>query len=164
MTTDAVDPNAGVQASETESPAAEAPAADPNRIVVGVDGSEPSKLALKWAADLAAGLGVHVEAISAWHTPSSFGYGYVPDSWRPDQDAEKVLTDTVKDVFGDDRPEGLKLLVIEGNPAEVLISESAAAKMVVVGSRGHGGFVGMLIGSVSASTAEHAQCPVLVVH
>src|SRR4051794_22742325 len=138
--------------------------ADRNRIVVGVDGSEPSRLALRWAAKLAPGLDARVEAIAAWHSPSTLGYGYVPDDWRPDLDAEKLLTTVVDEVFGDDRPEGMKMLTVEGNPAEVLITESATAKMVIVGSRGHGGFVGMLIGSVSASTAEHAKCPVLVVH
>jgi len=138
--------------------------ADRNRIVVGVDGSEPSKLALRWAAKLAAGLGARVDAVAAWHSPSSLGYGYVPEDWRPDLDAEKQLTATVEEVFGDDRPEGMRMLTAEGNPAEVLIAESATAQMIIVGSRGHGGFVGMLIGSVSASAAEHAKCPVLVVH
>lgn len=138
--------------------------ADANRIVVGVDGSEPSKLALKWAATLAPTLGARVDAVSAWHSPSSMGYGYVPADWRPDLDAEKLLTATVEEVFGGNRPDGMTLLTIEGNPAEVLISASASAKLIVVGSRGHGGFVGLLIGSVSATTAEHAKCPVLVVH
>ncbi|MDR1999560.1 MAG: universal stress protein [Frankiaceae bacterium] len=141
-----------------------APDADANRVVVGVDGSEPSKLALRWAAELAPTLGARVEAVAAWHSPSTLGYSYIPDGWRPDLDAEKLLTATVAEVFGDQRPEGLRMLTIEGNPAEVLICESATAKLIVVGSRGHGGFVGLMIGSVSASTAEHAKCPVLVVH
>lgn len=138
--------------------------ADANRIVVGVDGSEPSKLALRWAAKLAPTLGARVDAVAAWHSPASLGYGYVPDDWRPDLDAEKLLTATVEEVFGAERPEGMTMHTVEGNPAEVLITESATAKMVIVGSRGHGGFVGLMIGSVSASTAEHAKCPVLVVH
>jgi nucleotide-binding universal stress UspA family protein len=77
---------------------------------------------------------------------------------------EKVLTDTVDATFGADRPAELKLTVAEGPPAAVLVDRSAGALMLVVGSRGHGGFMGLLLGSISANVAEHASCPVLVVH
>jgi nucleotide-binding universal stress UspA family protein len=140
------------------------PAVDSNRIVVGVDGSDSSKEALRWAARLAGPIGATVTAVVAWQVPSSYGYAYMPDGWRPDGDAEKVLSETIDSVFGADRPADLQLLVKEGNAAQILVEESAHAQMIIVGSRGHGGFVGLLLGSVSASAAEHAQCPVLVVH
>lgn len=137
------------------------------RIVVGVDGSPPSKLALSWALRISATTGASIDAVTAWHFPVGFGVGYVgyvTDGWDPLADATQCLTDSVDDVFGSERPKGLRLLVREGTPAKVLLDESRGATMLIVGSRGHGGFSGLLLGSVSASCAEHATCPVLVVH
>jgi nucleotide-binding universal stress UspA family protein len=135
-----------------------------SHIIVGVDGSEPSKAALRWAAWLLAATGGWIDAVIAWHPPASFGWSYVPGDWNPEKDAEKVLSRTVDEVFGADRPVGTRLIVREGNPAKVLLDESRDADLLVVGSRGHGGFAGLLLGSVSAHCAEHASLPVLVVH
>jgi nucleotide-binding universal stress UspA family protein len=77
---------------------------------------------------------------------------------------EKVLDDTVLAVFGDQPPAGLQRQVREGGAAKVLLEAGEGAIMLVVGSRGHGGFAGLLLGSVSANVAEHASCPVLVIH
>ena len=81
---------------------------------------------------------------------------------RPYMPAE--LTRQVDQVFGAHRPQDLRLVVREGYPAHVLIEASKDAALLVVGSRGHGGFVGLLLGSVSANCAERANCPVVVVH
>ena len=134
------------------------------RIVVGVDGSESSKQALRWAAYLAAGAGAEIEVVSTWSYPTSLGWSATPSNWNPQQDLEKFLTKTVDEVFGEQRPDGVRLSVVEGSAAAVLLERSSDALMVVLGSRGHGGFTGLLIGSVSASLAEHSKCPVLVVH
>ena len=134
------------------------------RIVVGVDGSEQSKLALRWAVQVSATTSSPIEAVAAWHFPVNFGWGYVSDGWDPAADATKALEDTVDEIFGSERPAGLRLLVRQGLPAKVLLDESRGATMLIVGSRGHGGFAGLLLGSVSASCAEHATCPVLVIH
>lgn len=134
------------------------------RIVVGVDGSEPSKQALRWAARFLAVTGGWIDAVIAWHPPASYGLSYAPADWNPEEDAQKVLTRTVEEVFGADPPLGLRQIVREGNPAKVLLDESRDAALLVVGSRGHGGFAGLLLGSVSAHCAEHATIPVLVVH
>lgn len=134
----------------------------PTRIVVGVDGSASSKDALRWAARLGTALGVGIDAISAWEVTSTYGW-----SGLPPYDAEyalKILTQTVDEVFGPERPADLRLLTETGSAPWVLIDVSKRAQMVVVGSRGHGGFAGLLLGSVSAKLAEHAKCPVLVVH
>ena len=136
----------------------------PPRVVVGVDGSEQSKLALRWGAHLASARGTKLEAIATWEFPMGYGWAAVPVAWNPEHDTEKFLTQTVDEVFGDKRPVDMRLSVHESNPAKALIDPSEDALMVVVGSRGHGGFAGLLLGSVSASVAEHAKCPVVVVH
>lgn len=143
------------------------PASAPLRIVVGVDGSDQSKLALRWAATLADASGSSLDAVAVWHIPTTFGWGYLgfpEDAWTPEGAAEKFLAETIDEVFGDGRPPGLQLVVREGNAARVLLKESEGATMLVLGSRGHGGFSGLLLGSVSSECAEHAHCPVLVVH
>lgn len=134
------------------------------RIVVGVDGSHQSKLALRWAARIWRRLGGVIEAVIAWHYPTNVGWTYVPNTWAPEADARRCLQNCVDEVFGSDQPPGLYLVVREGRAAKVLLAESRDAMMLIVGSRGHGGFAGLLLGSVSANCAEHATCPVLVVH
>ncbi|MFL6099412.1 MAG: universal stress protein [Actinomycetales bacterium] len=133
------------------------------RIVVGIDGSAQSTYALRWAAQLAEKYDATLEAVAAWHIPVSYGMAPVP-IWDPEADMAKCLTQTVDEVFGAQRPAGLELRVLQGNPAGVLVDTSKGAFMTVVGSRGHGGFAGLLLGSVSSAVAEHATCPVLVVH
>jgi nucleotide-binding universal stress UspA family protein len=133
------------------------------RIVVGVDGSDQSKLALRWAARIAAAEGARLEAIIAWELPT-LAYGYVGSGYSPRDEMHKVLIASVDDVFEGHRPDGMQLRSLSGSAAGVLLEASRDALMVVVGSRGHGGFVGLLLGSVSARVAEHATCPVLVVH
>lgn len=134
------------------------------RIVVGVDSSEHSKLALRWAARIAAYEGAQLDAIAVWNTPAAVGFYGMPPGYSPKADVEKALTATVDEVFGENRPDDMVLRVFEGMPAKVLITAGEGALMIVVGSRGHGGFAGMLLGSVSGKVAEHATCPVLVVH
>jgi nucleotide-binding universal stress UspA family protein len=135
----------------------------PARVVVGVDGSESSKQALRWAARLAAADGSRIEAITAWDYPPSFN-APVDVNWRPDVDADTVSRETLDEVFGDDRPAGLEARVVHGSARTVLIDASRGASLLVVGSRGHGGFAGLLLGSVSSACSEHAHCPVLVLH
>jgi len=134
------------------------------RIVAGVDGSEHARDALRWAAHIAQAVGARVEAVIAWEYPAALGWSVVPDDWDPAEDMRKVLQETVTDVFGDQPPAGLQQLVHEGGAARVLIEACEGATMLVVGSRGHGGFSGLLLGSVSANVAEHAPCPVLIIH
>lgn len=137
----------------------------PARIVVGVDGSEPSEAALRWAARLAPVLGAVIDAVIAWQDPSRYGWtALVSQDWRPDQDAAKVLEQSLSNVFGAERPPGLLATTREGHAANVLLEASEDAEMLIVGSRGHGGFAGLLLGSVSTACAEHAHCAVLVVH
>lgn len=147
----------------------EQPTEDRGRVVVGVDGSEGSKRALRWASFAAGALGTSVEAIIAWGPMASYSWGTggwaaFPTDWNPGADAEATVVGALDEVFGERRPSGLKVSVHEGNVAKVLLDASTGAAMLVVGSRGHGGFAGLLLGSVSSACAEHASCPVLVVH
>jgi nucleotide-binding universal stress UspA family protein len=132
-------------------------------IVVGVDGSPSSLDALRWAARMAAPLDAEIDAVTSWHYPTSYGMGGgAPAEWDPAQDAAQILADALTAVLGDHQPAGIRTFVREGHPAEVLSDASDGAEMLVVGSRGHGGFAGLLLGSVSAYCSAHARCPVLV--
>jgi len=137
---------------------------DRRRIVVGVDESEESRQALRWAAGLAKWATAELDVVSAWHLPVGYGWGAVPLEWSPTEDLEKRLDVFVDETLGADRPADLKIIVREAIAAELLIEQSKGALMVVVGSRGRGAFSGLLLGSVSAKVAEHATCPVVVVH
>jgi nucleotide-binding universal stress UspA family protein len=157
--------NAPSTGSTPSSPTQEAA----GHIVVGVDGSEPSMHALRWARFLAAATASPIEVVVAWELYPAYGMmgaGMVtmPSEWDPQGDADGMVTAAVDDVYGPDRPVGLEIAACRGNAAQVLIEKSSQARMVVVGSRGHGGFSGLLLGSVSAACAEHSQCPVFVVH
>ncbi|MBT1003785.1 universal stress protein [Paenarthrobacter sp. DKR-5] len=134
-------------------------------IVVGVDGSAPSVQALRWAGRLAPTLGASIAAVAAWEFPAESAFGaYPPVDWNPEQDAAAALDEAVTEAFGEAVPDGLQRRVLRGQAARVLLEESRPAAMLIVGSRGHGGFAGLLLGSVSSACAEHAGCPVLVVH
>lgn len=134
------------------------------RIVVGVDGSPSSLQALRWAHRVGSALGLAIDAVTCWSYPSSYGLGGVFVDYRPDVEAQRMLDEALIAAFGEAAPAGLRASVREGYPAKELIDASVGAEMLVVGSRGHGGFVGLLIGSVSAHCAEHATCPVVVLH
>ena len=134
-----------------------------HKIIVGVDGSRHSVAALRWGAVQAAALSARLEAVNAWEYPASFGWSAVPSDWDPARDMEKVLQDAVRGPSATVAGGGLELSVREGGAARVLLEAARGATMLVVGSRGHGGFAGLLLGSVSANVAEHARCPVLVI-
>lgn len=137
--------------------------AESARIIVGVDGSPSSYAALAQAAQIAAALDRPLEAITTWEYPVMYE-GYYPTDWSPKEDAERILSTAVEHVFHGELPSRFTQTVRDGSPARVLIEQSAHASMLVLGSRGHGGFVGLLLGSVSAACAAHAHCPVLIMH
>lgn len=136
----------------------------PHRIVVGVDGSPSSTAALAWAARQAALTGSTLEAVTAWEWPTSYGWSApIPTDYDAADDARRILDDALK-VVRDEYPDlVVRPDVVEGHPAPVLTDASRGADLLVVGSRGHGEFVGMLIGSTSGHCVGHARCPVVVV-
>ncbi|WP_316745426.1 universal stress protein [Streptomyces sp. MK7] len=135
------------------------------RVVVGVDGSPSSYAALRWAVRYARLVGGVVEAIHAWDTPSDVGWtGPAIDPEFDLRQARERFAEELSAVFaGGQRPAGLREHLVEGDPSEVLIRASQGAEVLVVGSRGRGGFARAMLGSVSQRCAQHAACPVVVV-
>ena len=134
------------------------------RIVVGVDGSTASVRALRWALGQARATGAMVEAVIAWEVPTSYGVGpTVVDGEDLAGVAEQSLAAAVDEVSAAHPGVPVQRRVLRGNPAAVLVEQARNADLLVVGSHGHGGFVGALLGSVSHRCVQHAACPVVVV-
>ncbi|EST36802.1 universal stress protein [Streptomyces roseochromogenus] len=140
-------------------------AASAGRIVVGADGSEQSKAALRWAVaqtELTKGA---VEAVFAWQNPYDW-YGWSPPEEEPfdfEEQARTSLARAIVDAIGLGRPERVTPRVIEGNPARLLPDAAQGADLLVVGNQGHGGFTEALLGSVGRHCVQHAPCPVVVI-
>jgi nucleotide-binding universal stress UspA family protein len=133
-------------------------------VVVGVDGSEDSKQAFRWAARQAKLMGATLVAAIAWDFPLNYGYPALwPDGYDPADEAKRLLDDTIDEVVS--REQGIEVIgsVAQGHAALTLENLSRSASLLVVGSRGHGQFVGMLLGSVSEFLATHAHCPLVIV-
>ena len=133
-------------------------------IVVGVDGSPSSAQALRWAVSMARLTGQQVRAVSAWMPPTAYGWGPVIDEVDWEENGRSVLAQAVKEALDAPDAELVQQEIVRGHPAQVLIDAARDADLLVVGNRGHGGFTGMLLGSVSRHVSAHAHCPVLVVH
>jgi nucleotide-binding universal stress UspA family protein len=133
-------------------------------IVVGVDGSEGSRNALRWAARQAGLTGASLEAVIGWEYPAFYGWAAaIPDDLDYDKLAEHALDVAVDEVFGRDRPAWLRTRVVGKHPALALVEASEGAELLVVGSRGHGAFADMLLGSVSTYCVHHVHCPITVI-
>jgi len=138
------------------------------RIVVGVDGSQSSKAALAWAIGQAELTDASVEAVMAWEYPISFaGVGYAPIGSVLGTDfaenAEQMLGAAISETVDQASKIKVSATAREGNPARILLEAARGADLLVVGSRGHGGFTEALLGSVSQHCVYHAQCPVVIV-
>lgn len=153
------------------------------RVVVGVDGSQNSIAALRFAVGLAGRDGAIVDAICAFHPyvqpqyPFALAvppYGPLGDGTHdrtpplstmptPDADARRTLEDAMEKAFGCTKLEGVQLIALEGSPHDVLSRSAADADMLVVGARGHSGPLGLVLGSTAQACTRHAHCPVLVV-
>jgi nucleotide-binding universal stress UspA family protein len=137
-------------------------------IVVGVDGSEASVKALRFALDEARIHGAELKAVSAWHVPVivyEAGWAPVPiDLTVYPKAAQAALDKSLQDANAAGSGVTVKTHVCEGQAADVICHEAEGAELLVVGSRGLGGFRGLLLGSVSQQCAHHAPCPVVIVH
>jgi nucleotide-binding universal stress UspA family protein len=132
------------------------------RIVVGVDGFESSRAALRWAIHQARRTGGIVEAVTAWQVPA--GSGLIPAADLPDyqDDARVILTEAIAEMCMVDPEVEVRPRVVEGRAGPVLVAAAEGAELLVVGCRGHGGLAGTLLGSVGRYCAQHASCPVVI--
>ena len=135
------------------------------RIVVGVDGSESSQQALRWAVDEARRRGGELDVVHAWHLPDAGGYPYLVgylDLGVFEQDAHLVVEHALARVDVTGVP-AVEPIVVQDTAVRALLDSAKGADLVVVGSRGRGGFAGLLLGSVSQQVAHDAGCPVVIV-
>ncbi|MGC1283753.1 MAG: universal stress protein [Streptosporangiaceae bacterium] len=137
---------------------------DRHRIVVGVDGSESSKDALRWAARQSELTGATLEVVTGWDYPAFYGWApAIPDDLDFGHFAQRAQDEALEEVFGADRPARLETRVVGRHPALALVEASEGADLLVVGSRGYGGFADALLGSVSTYCIHHAHCPVTII-
>lgn len=135
-----------------------------NRIIVGVDGSPSANKATEWAAQEAELRGVTLELIHAWNYPN-LGYGgYVAVLEDFEKDARAVLDDVTATVRQAHPALALISTLVQGPTAQTIIDKASQADMVVVGSRGKGGFSGLLLGSVGQQLVHHCESPVVIIH
>lgn len=136
------------------------------RIVVGIDGSTASDAALGWALEQARRTGDDVQVVHVWHYPEIGGLLTAnPFELQHDElqaDAAHVLRAAIERV-GPPADVRVDPVLAMGRAAEVLLRAAADADLLVLGSRGRGGFTGLLLGSVSQHCVQHAPCPVVVV-
>ena len=132
------------------------------RIVVGVDGFESSKAALRWAIRQAKLTGAVVEAVIAWHVP--VGTGWIPTADMPDyqEDAFAVLAEAITEMCTVDPDVQVCPRVLEGRAGQVLVEAADGADLLVVGSEGHRGLAEALLGSVGQYCANNASCPIVI--
>jgi nucleotide-binding universal stress UspA family protein len=137
-------------------------------IVVGIDGSDTARLAARWAAREAELRGASLRLVSAWEMPT---YGFSFGAATNIDDMLKALREAAEERVAEAGDEAraisssidVSTFVYEGQAAGVLVHEARDADLLVVGSRGLGGFKGLLLGSVSEQCASHAACPVVIV-
>jgi nucleotide-binding universal stress UspA family protein len=135
-------------------------------IVVGVDGSEHSRRALRWAIAEALARHSRLRVVTAWSLPMAL-YGQIGVAGYDEAAVEfrARAEEFCREAAGEAAAAGVTadVAVVEGHGAEVLVDAAHDAELLVVGSRGRGGFVGLLLGSVSAQCSHHAHCPVVIV-
>lgn len=137
-----------------------------NRIVVGVDGSKGSQLALDWAVDEARLRGAQLCVLHAWHEQYMTGSPLAPTpvytaAFEPL--ARQILDDMVEGIDTEGLAAPVERKLVQAGPATALLLEAEHADLLVLGTRGLGGFMGLLMGSVSSQVCHHATCPVVVV-
>lgn len=130
---------------------------------MGVDGSADSVRALRWATDYAQLVDAPVVALCAWDLETVYGRVVLAEGESKESVEGKVrnvLADTVREALGDDAR--VEQRTVRGHPAQVVAEATERSQLVVVGSRGRGGFASLLLGSVSQHVVTHAACPVVV--
>ncbi|MEB3372310.1 universal stress protein [Saccharopolyspora mangrovi] len=135
----------------------------PQTVVVGVDGSEESVHALRWAADHVRQVGGVLHAVTVWHQPVQFGYHQTSPDAELQRQGQEALDSSVARVKPDFPSVDIRPKLIRGQVVDEFVKLSKKADLLVVGDKGHGAFTGMLVGSVAVKIVHHAACPVTVV-
>lgn len=136
-------------------------------LVAAVDDSAPAREALRYAATMAAEARKPLVVLSVWNfviAPSPEQHGDNPpteQAWQ--QESERRLAALLAEELGDRKDVEVRAVVLHGNPVPTLLEVSRRAGHLVVGSRGRGGFAGLLLGSTSEQLVRHASCPVTIV-
>lgn len=139
------------------------------KIVVGVEGSGGAKAALKWAiqeAKIRHATVVVVTSYSPSYVPVSPDFTYIPvDNFNVEEEVERMQKNFTQEVVAEANGEDVPIVYIrkKGSPADTLMEMAEGADMLVVGSRGRGGFRGLLLGSVSQQIAHYGCCPIVIV-
>lgn len=137
------------------------------RIVVGVDGSDSAARALRWAISEGRLRGARVEVVHAWHMTYAGMEPYAGAAAFDAESLEAAARSVLEGAIGAADATGLAEPVqghlVTGSAGAALVEAARGASLLVVGARGHGGFVGLLLGSVSQQVAHHAPCPVVIV-
>ncbi len=137
---------------------------DRRPIVVGVDGSDPSSAAVRWAAEQAAERDVPLHLITSYRislTPFAPPIDYFASLH---EDAERLLADVVAANIDDDTDLDIHQIAIDNSPSQALLHAARDAQLLAVGTRGHGGFAELVLGSTTHQCVLHAPCPVAVLH
>jgi nucleotide-binding universal stress UspA family protein len=140
--------------------------ADAGRIVVGVDGSEPSLKALRWAARQSELTGDTLEAVMSWEYPAAGWAAMVPGmptDFDPEKVSAQVLAESLEQTLGAEKAATVTRRITIGNAAQALMDRAEGASLLVVGNHGYSGFRATLLGSVGLHLTQHAPCPVVVV-
>lgn len=132
------------------------------RIVVGVDGSDHSAAALRWATDHARARGATLEVVHAWQQPDLGGYALPPTTAENlERSAQEVLDNALRSITRRGLP--VEGRVVAGSPSATLLEAAKGADMLVVGARGRGGFGALTLGSTSDQCLHHATAPLAIV-
>ncbi len=132
-------------------------------VVVGYDGSDAAGAAVEWATTQALATGGRLDLVTAWEYPTSWGSVIpLPSDYDPATDARVMLEELATRLRAGHPGLAVHSHVFEGHPSEVLVEASRHAALLVVASRGHGSFSGIVLGSVSQHCVTHAACPVVV--
>lgn len=135
----------------------------PAPVIAAVDGSESSTLALRTAAEYAATLQTELLVITCWKAPDFYNGVIAGDAETFRTEAAQQQEAAIKRAFPGDCPVPATRRITHGRPAPALINASEHAQLLVLGTRGHGEFAALILGSVSLECITHAHCPVLTV-
>ncbi|MDA3646789.1 universal stress protein [Saccharopolyspora indica] len=135
----------------------------PQTVLVGVDGSDESVRALRWAANQVREVGGIVHAAMIWHQPVQFGYRLPTSDTELEQRARKSLDAVVDGIKAEFPSVDVRSRLVRGHVVDEMVALSKQADLLVVGNKGHGAFTGMMVGSVALKLVHHAACPVVVV-